>query len=284
MCLKLLWLRWAIRYVVDHPAPRRIPYGPIERTRERDYAYALIDDLEPETSILVEDSAEGKIIGRVWDGTEYSSTIASIPMRRAANAQPKFVYYWRDHDFSSSSAFRFCVGTWLRGYRISAWWSNARLLAYRRRQLIRQQRIDVLGVVAEATANPASEPVDAVKVLNLLYRSRDWIRHPQRDAVFDRTIAVLQALAAEGLVTDEVEGAGFRIHPSAWRVLDEYFTEERRHRDSQGLQRKLFWVAILSAVAAGVQAYAALRPQPEPHVSVVVQVPSDLDRQQESRH
>ncbi|WP_257127244.1 hypothetical protein [Burkholderia sp. ABCPW 11] len=63
----------------------------------------------------------------------------------------------------------------------------------------------------------------------------------------------------EGLVEVMQQNTAYRMRPDAVRVLDHYLTEERRHADSQALQRKVMILGGVAAFATLVQAAANVK-------------------------
>ncbi|WP_186151553.1 hypothetical protein [Burkholderia gladioli] len=92
-------------------------------------------------------------------------------------------------------------------------------------------------------------------VMTRLYGSR-WIHHPlksQRRAYYG---LLLDSLFAEGLLARDQHQ--YALAPKALAALSEFEDEERRHIDNKKIQRRVFWLTVITAVATVVQAWPAL--------------------------
>ncbi|WP_342613498.1 hypothetical protein [Burkholderia ambifaria] len=253
-----MWLRKAIKIVHENPSPDRIPLTGDERLKQRDYFYAGLDGIDPEGDVLIAGLSQTGVLGRPWHDDRYQSDAVDIPMARAAQAKSTFVYYLRRFEFIEHDPFRFWLKVRTRYYRRVARREERRESRFNRRQLERKERMDLLQAIVRLSMDKDDRTIDAVMIATLLYQ-RGWIRHPAADEVLQRIRALVRVLVAEGLVEVAQQNTAYRMLPDAVRVLDQYSTEERRHADSQALQRKVMFFGLVAAIATAVQAVANVK-------------------------
>ncbi|WP_244103164.1 hypothetical protein [Burkholderia gladioli] len=258
MFLKNLWLRKAIELVQKNPSPDRIPLTGDERLKQRDYFYAGLDGVDPDGDVLIAGLSATGVLGRPWCDDQYQSDAVDIPMARATRAKSTFVYYLRRFEFIERDPFRFWLRVRTGYYRRAARREERREGRYNRRQLDRKERMDVLQAIVRLSMEKDDRVIDAVMIAMLLYE-RGWIRHPAAEEMLQRIRALVRVLVAEGLVEVVQENTAYRMLPDAVRVLDQYVTEERRHTDSQALQRKVMILGGIAAAATVVQAVANVK-------------------------
>ncbi|WP_261520867.1 hypothetical protein [Burkholderia multivorans] len=253
-----LWLRKAIEIVQKNPSPDRIPLTGDERLKQRNYFYAGLDGIEGEGDVLIVGLSRSGVLGRPWHDGRYQPDAVDIPMARAVQAKPTFVYYLRRFEFIERDPFRFWLKVRTRHYSRVARREERREGRFNRRQLERKERMDVLQAIVRLSMDQDGRTIDAVMIATLLYQ-RGWIRHPAADEVLQWIRALVRVLVAEGLVEVVQQNTAYRMLPNAVRVLDQYLTEERRHADSQALQRRVMILGGVAAVATAVQAVVNLK-------------------------
>ncbi|AOK59168.1 hypothetical protein WM29_08590 [Burkholderia ubonensis] len=254
---KDFWLRKAIEYVIAAPSPDRIPLTG-ERLDERDYFYAGLDGIDQEGDVLIAGLTPTGVLGRPWRDDQYQNGIVNVPFERAVKAKSTFVYYLRRHEFIEHDPFRFWRRVRTGYYKRVAKKEDRREHRFNRRQLERKERMDVLQAIVRLSMERDDRDIDPVMIAALLYE-RGWIRHPDREVVLRRIRALVRVLVAEGLVEAGQADAIYRMRPDAVRVLDQYLTEERRHVDSQSLQRIVMFLGGIAAAATVVQAVANVK-------------------------
>ncbi|KUZ80136.1 hypothetical protein [Burkholderia ubonensis] len=255
---KELWLRKAIECVLERPSPDRIPLTGDERLNQRDYFYAGLDGIDPEGDVLIAGLSSIGVLGRPWHDDRYQANIVNVPFERAVTAKSTFVYYLRRYEFIEHDPFRFWLKVRTGYYKRLARQEDRRENRFNRRQLERKERMDVLQAIVRLAMDRDDRDIDPVMITTLLYE-RGWIRHPDGEEVLKRIRALVRVLAAEGLVEVVQTNTIYRMRPDAVRVLDQYLTEERRHVDSQSLQRKVMILGGTAAVATVVQAVANVK-------------------------
>ncbi|EDT05837.1 conserved hypothetical protein [Burkholderia ambifaria IOP40-10] len=253
-----LWLRQAIELVLKAPSPDRIPLTGDERLNKRDYFYAGLEGIDPEGDVLIAGLSPTGVLGRPWRDDRYQNDIVDIPMARAVRANSTFVYYLRRFEFVERDPFRFWLKVRTGYYKRVARQEERRENRFNRRQLERKERMDVLQAIVRLSMEQDDRTIDPVMIATHLYR-RGWIRHPAAEAALQRIRALVRVLVAEGLVEAVHLNTAYRMSPDAVRVLDQYSTDERRHADSQSLQRRVMIVGGIAAVATAIQAAANVK-------------------------
>jgi len=252
------WLRKAIELVLKAPSPDRIPLTGDERLNKRDYFYAGLDGIDPDGDVLIAGLSPAGVLGRPWRDDRYQNDVIDIPMGRAVRAKSTFVYYLRRFEFVEGDPFRFWLKVRTGYYKRVARREERRESRFNRRQLERKERMDVLQAIVRLSIEKDDREIDPVMIAMVLYK-RGWIRHPEGEEMLDRIRALVRVLCAEGLVEVVQKDTVYRMRPDAVRVLDQYSTDERRHADSQSLQRRVMIVGGFAAVATAVQAAANVK-------------------------
>ncbi|MBR8048870.1 hypothetical protein [Burkholderia multivorans] len=266
MTLREWFFRRAMAHVTAKRSPSRIPLTG-EKVMQRDYFSATLSDLD-EGDVLVDKLAGDVIEGRAWVGpteqTEYGEykTPVKISVARAALAKTEYTYYLRQYEYKESDSATLWRRLVTGYYHLDAWREDARQGRFNRQSLERRNRMDLLQWLLE-NAPHATHGLEYrySSPLEILVRQHGQraIRHPAARETLTYTRMLLEALRHDGLVEFDNVG-GFRPAPRAVAEIESFHTDERRHKDSQSIQKRLFWVAVFTGVAALIQAGAAAWP------------------------
>ncbi|PCE30374.1 hypothetical protein [Burkholderia ubonensis] len=257
MSLREFFFRRAMKLVTKTPAPDRIPLS-APRIYGRRFFTATISNLAV-GDVLVREARHDVLVADAWDeATERYQTPVHLTYAEASTGDVALISYLRQYEFRSDNPTRFVLGVWLRGYRVQACWDDFRQGRYNRRTIERRRRMDVLRTLLEHSMSEPNTPLAAFGVLRHQLGER-WIFHPARQELLNQTEFTLQAFAADGLALIANNGGGYRAAPRAMTVLDEYDTEERRHRDNRTIQRFVAVFGALAVAAAIVQAVANVK-------------------------
>ncbi|SKB27923.1 hypothetical protein [Luteibacter sp. 22Crub2.1] len=89
---------------------------------------------------------------------------------------------------------------------------------------------------------------------------RNLSRHPKWRIMLNREHALLESLVATKDLEREKDGLRYTVQPQIIHTLEQLDIDQQRHRSATRIQVFLIIVAFISAVAAGIQAFAAMNP------------------------
>jgi len=99
--------------------------------------------------------------------------------------------------------------------------------------------------------NTSSEGIDIFSLMTALYSLR-WVSHPHSNHQMRKLELYLDSLVKEGDLTRD--NRKYYVTGKALKTLEGYEENERRHKDALGTQRKIFWLTIIIAFTALIQA------------------------------
>ncbi|WP_186138445.1 hypothetical protein [Burkholderia gladioli] len=256
----------AMNYAMRKPAPDRIPLSG-EGLASRDYFVVRLVE-NPDWNVLIEGLDGKALVGRAWVARPRHLRLPNskgfrIRINVDAARLPKiaFQYYRGRLEYNEHSAGKLCLGLW-GGYWLDALIKKFQQGRYNRRTLNQQNRLDLMRWLVD-NALDSAQGVERIfrsseDILTLMH-GRRWAR---RDDALERMRhleLLLSTMRESGLVESD-SARTYRATAKAFEVLENYWTDERRHADNERMQRRLFWVAVAAGGAAVIQALAAFWP------------------------
>ncbi len=250
-------LKLALRRATSRIAPDSIPLSS-PRVNQRDYYSVTITAKDGSWSLLLGSCNEACVEGRWLQDGAYRE-VCCIRLDDIIGCDFEFTYYLSRFEFVTNSAAVFVLANYLGLYRLCALLGLAlrriRQSFYNQKSLQTRDRMALLRLLVEETMNDRQARFTDFSVMTRLYGSR-WIHHPlksQRRAYYG---LLLDSLFAEGLLARDQHQ--YALAPKALAALSEFEDEERRHIDNKKIQRRVFWLTVITAVATVVQAWPAL--------------------------
>lgn len=227
-----------------------------DRLHDRDYYTVTLDTDTEHGSVLFAGLDGDAVLGRPWNGEIYVDDPFSFSLQDFADNSIAIQYYFRRYEFRSSSAFRFELGSLVGWYKLAAAAYDLRARAYNRRSIVRQQRYDVLNLMVNETLKDRDSRFSAYNIILQVHGAR--VRRRDDLAEFINHYQLLfDSFEHEGLVRRQESDRMYAVNPSALTVLHAYQEDARRHKDGAKMQKLMILIAVVSGIAAGVQAWAA---------------------------
>jgi hypothetical protein len=132
---------------------------------------------------------------------------------------------------------------------------------FNKKELVTKDTIELLnflvsnqlkeGVERPNSWNTSNEGIDVFSLMTELYSLR-WVSHPHSNYQMKKLELYLDSLVKAGDLREN--NRKFYVTGKALRTLEGYEENERRHKDAVGTQRKIFWLTIIIAFTALIQA------------------------------
>lgn len=119
-------------------------------------------------------------------------------------------------------------------------------------------QVDFLEAVRELHMSPGIVCVTKHNLLNFIH-GKFWMAHPNRDAIEKDIKLYIEAFLSTGDLK-KYNNSDTAFLPTGKMILtiQKYLVEQMRYEESKKMQRKMFWTAVFSFIAAAVSAYAAV--------------------------
>lgn len=245
--------RSAVSLALRRKAPSRIPMSDPQKLRSRNYFTVSLGDNNDRRLFLVESIQDQGMSGLWFDehGTPYQASIGNL-------ALCQFVFlashYIREIELRYDSAIEFVLHQRLGwGWVKLAQYRFGKLL-YNQTRLVRADRIKVLQHILEHTIADRDYRASDWEIMENLYGHR-WVLHRDNLNLITYYSLVLDSLVETRDLVEE--NNTYTVGPRAIDTLARHEEDERRHRDSSKLQRRIVFLTFCLAVIAAVQAYVS---------------------------
>jgi hypothetical protein len=192
------------------------------------------------------------VIARPWDGSQYGTPVV-LSLFDVWRSRPHIRQFWEGAEckFDTWGAYA-KEQTWrlkLIGYRLRRLWDRARGSADVFRKEVSIERFLVLQAVSRLQRRKGD--VSPSQVADHLLGQR-WAQHEVMIEKFAQIQSMLDALCE----LNELKPSNYRYKVTGQGIaaLSQYEEEERKHRETLGLQRRIAMLTIIMAIAALLQA------------------------------
>jgi hypothetical protein len=217
------------------------------------YDVAIDKDTEP--FFYVEKVQDDKLVGRLWNGTTYNSQESSISIDSIA-----------DYRFSITHRYGYSTVRYatIYGYLISklTYWPYIRIdiltwldrhyqYLFNKKRIVTKKRIEVLKAILNHYFESTHSGINIIDLMVRLYSIR-WVLHPGSDDETKKIQLYLDSLIVSGDIQKVNEE--YVVLGKALTTIEQYEREERNHVGAVKLQRRMFYLTFILAIAAVVQA------------------------------
>lgn len=252
--VKICFLKRGLR----RNAPERFSYS-----KEANFYVSFLKNQDTDQEILLTAIEDGAFGGLAW-GADRFDTPVKFPLRDidSWSFRTKRFYGFSQLEYAGLFDFAKSELSFLPQRLYLKEWASQRLYNYSTK--FRHDRVNLLrklvaNHLAEAKKNNGllytSSSKSVVALLAAVYGNRIY-GHPDYEEQSAQFRLILESLAATG----ELEKKGmheFKLSALAVASISNYELEERRHRDSVKQNWLLFFVTVVMAIAAVVQAFSA---------------------------
>jgi hypothetical protein len=253
----------SIKHALRKNAPSQFSYAD-----KNDYFVTILTNKLSQEEVLVSAIGPKVIEGMAWSEDRFQSP-TTIPVTDVEAWSPKFIRFYGFNKINYPSLADFLVSELtFRPWRAYLKESFAQSL-YNYRTKFRKDRIEVLKRLVQVSLKEAEKNngllttnswKSVVGLLSEVYGNRVY-GHPGYEAEAAHFRLILESLVATGEL-EKQKMHEFKLNGLALASISNYELEERRHRDSVRQNRLLFFVTVVMAVAAVVQAYSTFwRPE-----------------------
>lgn len=194
---------------------------------------------------------------------------ASLPNAQIAKLPFEIIHHYREFKLTTKSPALFILQRFLGYPFLTAWKHRVAQFLFNRRRLARQDRITVLRYIFDRTVENSNYRTSSLDLPSNIYGMRFWGRD-DHDSHLSYYQIVLDSLLESGDL--RTVGQGYALSPKAVATLDAHETQQERHQDNVGIQRKIAVITVVLAVLAAAQMGTAV--WQELHPDPVVRAPA----------
>jgi hypothetical protein len=235
--------------ILERNCPSRFPRSGEKGARVNCFVVAIEESSDPHwvVNTLVGttlDCAE-------WDGDSYSLN-AKVDLTQVQNRSLKITHYFGLSEVRYVGIYDLLIGRCTGWPYLKIWvyrsWDKVAQFFFSRRRLVTKQRMDLLKLLVD---RHTAGPIGIFDLMTNMYSIR-WVLHPDREAQRRKLELYLDSLVRSGDV--KLVDHDYAVTGQALSTLEKYEEEERRHAESVGVQRRMWWLTLLIALLTLVQA------------------------------
>lgn len=248
--MKKFLLKRILARLTKRLAPDIIPLSGQERLRNRDYFSIVLGGDRHPFDILVSALDGNTIKGRQLVDGAYRMPV-EIAIDEVKDAPFELRFYLRAHEFFSTKPVKFELLYSLGYFHLVVRLEYLFQWAFNKRTLALRARHDLLKVMIDRTIDDPDARFSPVTLVAELNKTRA-VSHPHFRRTAHYYQLILDSLLEDGLVVEA--HTSYRITAKALSAFDSFEAEERRIKSANRLQVILAGLALISAIAACVQA------------------------------
>lgn len=257
--LKIRLCEWLIPRILSKKCPddEWIPTSGPEGEKVNCYSIAFDDQSNP--FFLVRNYQDGKLEGCKWDGDSYGNKKTYTIAELAIDKQLKLTHYYGLTKIIFYSIYKAVFHYLTRWIYVKTWVKrrigSVNKFFFHKKKFFTKQRIELLKFMMDdqlSRYQHGRSPGGILmpQLMSKLY-SYNWISHPSADEQERKLELYLGSLVESGDV--EYNDGEYIVKGKAISTLERYEEEERRHIEAVKLQKKMFWLTLVLAIAAIIQ-------------------------------
>lgn len=252
---KMKLYNWLIPKLLSKNCPDKIPRSGADGKQINCFSIRW-DEPDRKPFFLVRDFSNKKFYGMKWNGSRYEGEHEISITDAEENYHLRVTHYYGLTDIRFQSiidiAFNY-ITKWVY-LKIQVLRLIERFSSYlfNKRHLVTKKRIELLRFLVDSYLDKDKKEFNAFFLMGDLYSIR-WIDHPQGKREKKKLELFLFAFREEGILKQNNNG-NYELQGKALTYLEKNEEEERRHKDSLKLRRRVFWLTVLVAFAALVTA------------------------------
>lgn len=244
--------KWQLPKLISRMCESRIPRSGEEGAKVNCYVVAL--DKESSPHFLVNNIDGDELVGLEWDGHSYSIE-KKMPISTITEHDFFIKHYYGLSEVKYFGIYDYLINKLTKWpylkIRIHRWIESADQYFFNKKKLVTKQRIELLKFMMSDQIDRRHKGICSLNLMTKLY-SIKWVLHPEGDQQQENLELYLDSLVKSGdldLINDEYVVTGKTIS-----TIEKFEEEERRHVESVKMQKKMFWLTIIIAFLALVQA------------------------------
>lgn len=244
--------KWLLPSILNKPCPERIPRTG-EKAQSIDCYVVAFDDGEIPYFVATSVLPNG-LKGVKWSGSMYADEV-ELTWSELKVKDLRISHFYGTAEITYTSIYRYLwnkitklIYFRIRSYRLI---DNVDQYLFNKRELSTKQRIELLQFMLEDQLKRQHDGIDTIDLMTKLY-SIKWVMHPTRKEQQKRLELYLDSLVE----SKDVEKINDRyvVTGRAITTVEKYVIEERKHLETVKLQKKMFWLTLILATMAIIQA------------------------------
>lgn len=248
---KALYKRYLPR-ILSKVCESRVPRTGVEAAKVNCFVVTLDKDSRP--YFFIENMDGDELIGLEWEGDSYS-TKKKIPITVITENELFIKHYYGLSEVRYFGIYDYLINRITRWpylkIIVHKWIVSIDQYFFNKKKLVSKQRNDLLAFMISDQIDRTHKGINSLDLMTKLY-SIKWILHPEGDQQQEKLELYLDSLVKSGdleLINDEYVVTG-----NAIRTIEKFEEEERRHVENVKMQKKMFWLTIIIALLALIQA------------------------------
>jgi hypothetical protein len=239
-------VRVALQRPIKRRAPESVPLGSNGIRREC-YWVRVVDDND-QVDLSVGSVTPRGLIGRA----PTTGADACVPYRLLRNRHVKVELFFRGRQTRYDCLGDYLLDGWTQFYLVRWAVDSTMQFLFNRRPLVRYDRIDVLRRLVEDAIRFPQRKVSPLSVMASVNDIR-VLRHPKRNQHAAYYNMLIESLRDSGDLKQESSGFEYGVAPRALKTISEFELEERRHRDSLRVARRVATLTVVWILVACAQ-------------------------------
>lgn len=265
--LKQRILKWIIPKLLIKKSPHRIPRsGKAGESMDCYAIYICGQDKNP--LHLVEDinKTNGELSTFTLDQNDTFSVRGTLDINELSPDSLSVIHYYNLYDLNYTNiydlAFKFIFKVDVIKVKFKIFWNYLSQSRFNKKNLVTKKTIELLEFIVDHQLNGNISRSDSYRAQQIegtnhiflmteLYSLR-WVSHPHSNNQMKKLMLYLDSLTESGDLQRR-DGKYF-VTGKALKTLEQYEENERRHKDAVGIQKKIFWLTMIIAFAAIIEA------------------------------
>ncbi|WP_404925136.1 hypothetical protein [Mesorhizobium sp. ORM16] len=263
MCIKLIksaFISLALKIAMRRPAPNRFPTSPPRALQNNFYEINLVED-QPGVYVLVRGLKPKEVSGYRFDTTTGDRTEVNIPKNNLGDYRFQSIHYLKGYTLTTHSALLFIVGAIIWFPRVLIWIDKGFQAIFNRRNLERQDRLNVLRIFLARTVEKDDFAISEIALVQIIHSNRG-LHHPRRYELLRYYRLLMESFVSDGYLS-EAKGL-FKLLPAGFSGLAELELEEQRYQGNRRQQSLMGLFTFVLVCIGLIQAYAAYMAMPVP--------------------
>ena len=245
--------KWYLPKLLSKVCESRVPRTGEEGAKVNCVVVTLDKDSSP--YFFIEKIDGDELIGLEWDGDSYSTKKKILITDISENDLFIKHYYGLSNVMRYFGIYDYLINRTTRWpylkIIIHRWIESVDQYFFNKKKLVSKQRIDLLAFMISDQIDRTHKGINSLELMTKLY-SIKWVLHPEGDQQQEKMELYLDSLVKSGdleLINDEYVVTGIAI-----RTIEIFEEEERRHVESVKMQKKMFYLTLIIAILALIQA------------------------------
>lgn len=244
--------KWIIPRLLKKECPLRIPRS--GKAGEKADCFVIAVDNDSSPFLMINKFEKNSLYGFEWDGKSYSGQ-GSISLENINDNDLVITHFYGLSEVTYKGIYDYVINGLSRWPYIKIIRKRFFLKVYQHRfnkkEMMTQKRVDLLRFMIENQFSRRHKGISLIDLMTKLY-SIKWVLHPNADKQREILQFYLDSLVSTGDL--EIINHEYVVNGYAVTFIEQWEEDERKHNESVKLQRRAFWLSVVIAFLALVQA------------------------------